>query len=440
VSLVPGDRVRCPRCREAADDDAAWCSRCGAALAGEVLVIEPPNARDAPPVGHPGGSAPSGPRHRRRRRVDRRTVAGGVALAVVAAVVAVVGPWREGEGGTAAGPTSTTARSRGAATSRPSTTTTAIPPVFLTERTGGVRLVLARGGAVDVVDLDANTVSRHEVADLPAQNRQEFFPTAGLARRGDHLVFQGSDATFAVPLDFSRPPRRLAESALFLPSAVEDRVWLISRQGDGTPLAREFDTSGAATSPGAAVPPDWTPHFAVDGGLVLSRGDRFQVWDPASGRARFLSEPGAGIVAAGGSTVAWRFYCEGPFCPIHLTDLRTGRDRAVYVGHFGGAPEGAVFSPDGRTLATFVIERSGDEPRPALALLDVATGTVRLAARGGDYGQLSWSASGAWLFALGFSDGPPGIRAYRADLPTGLPAGLPVELGDRASGFSLLAW
>ena len=163
---VPGDRVRCPRCREAAADDAAWCSRCGAALAGEVLVIEPPNARDAPPVGHPGGSAPSGPRHRRRRRVDRRTVAGGVALAVVAVVVAVVGPWQKGGGGTAAGPTSTTARSRGAATSRPSTTTTAIPPVFLTERTGGVRLVLARGGAVDVVDLDANTVARHEVADL----------------------------------------------------------------------------------------------------------------------------------------------------------------------------------------------------------------------------------------------------------------------------------
>lgn len=344
-------------------------------------------------------------------------------------------PWEGDDPAPAASPT-TTSRPR-STTTVPPTTTTGIPPVFLPERTGGVRLLLARTGAVDVVDIDANTIVSQPVVGLSARvDDGRYFASPTMARRGDHLVFQDREATFAVPLDFSDPPRRLGSSVLFLPSSADDRVWLVSRADDGAPSVREVDLQGRSAAAAVPLLPDWAPRAAVEGGLVLTRGGRFQVWDPATGRTRFASEDGTDPVAASGRLVAWRYYCDGPFCPLHLTDVVTGRDRAVYVETGPSGPGQGAFSPDGRTLAYFVQRTvEGGRLQAAVAFVDVASGRTTFTKSVIDFALLSWSASGRWVFSTG-----PGSASAVVAFRPGLDVGLQIDLGPRRDGFDLVVW
>lgn len=361
----------------------------------------------------------------------------GTAATLVAAALVVAAPWDGAKPAPTASPRTTTTSATAPEPTAPPTTTTSIPPVFLPERTGGVRLLLARRGEVDLVDLDANSLSTHEVEGLSVHAEEGNFSLPPVVvRRRDQLVFQGGDATFAVPLDFSREPRALGPSELFLASAAEDRVWLVSLANDGVPSIREVDLDGRVVTAPVPLPPDWTPRAALDGGILLVRNDRFQVWDPTTGRARVSSEPGVTVVAAGGRRVAWRFYCERPFCPLHFTDALTGQDRAVYEGGGLAGPPNGTFSPDGRTLAVFAQQREGEVGRSAVAFVDVDTGTTTFSRSQTDFGELVWSASGRWVFSVAIGGPSSTLTAYRADLPVGLQ----VDLGRRSGGFTLLAW
>lgn len=424
---MPGYQVRCPRCDRASADDAAWCSSCGAALAGEVLPL------GVAPEGGPAAPEPAAtsPRHRWRAAAVAAAVALGGAVVVAA-------PW-DGEE-PAPSPATTTTSTTASTAGLPSTTTTAIPPVFLPEQTGGVRLLLARAGAVDLVDLDANTITTHPVEGLsPRPDDSRYFASPVVVRRGDHLVFQSGETTSAVPLNFSAPPRPLGPSVLFLASVAEDRVWLVSRAGDGAPSVREVDLGGRPAGAAATLPPDWTPRAAVQGGLVLIRNGRFQVWDPATGQVRFSSEDGVDVLASGGRLVAWRYYCDGPFCPIHLTDVVTGRDTVVYPDAIPSGAGAGAFSPDGRTLA-FSAQLAVPDPRsgtaPAVGFVDVESGRASFASSVADFGLFTWSASGRWVFSAGPGGGPGSVLAFRP----GLDVGLAVDLGPRRGAAEVVAW
>lgn len=444
-------------------EDDPWCSRCGAALTGRALTggfltgglltggllaaepvrdVEPlsPPVTDGPPdpaepqesPATPARPADPSPLPPRRWRPGRNRATAGALTALLLAGALGASRTSGGDGSPATTTTPTTTRPTPTTAAEPEPTTAAIPTVFLTARTGGVRLVLARNGRLSLVDLDASTVEQREVGQL--QERFSQFgpgPSIPLVRRGGHVVFQGEGATWAVPIDRRANPARVGASVLFVPSVVEDRVWLVNRDAAG-PTVRELDVEGRPTSPAYRLPVDWAPQGAVTAGLVLTRRDGFEVWDPASGAVRLAGEQGTNVVAAAGDVVAWQFGCDPVLCPLHLTNVRTGHERVVYAGSNSYLP--GAFSPDGRTLAMFVQQQqSGVGFRSVLALVDVASGGFRTLAADGQGGTLAWSASGRWVFSLPTGEGlSSSVVAYQVDQPLGIPVRLPADVNGLA--------
>jgi hypothetical protein len=134
--------------------------------------------------------------------------------------------------------------------------------------------------------------------------------------------------------------------------------------------------------------------LAVAGG-VLVQSERAQVssvapelglWVPGRRGVRILGRDWGLVDAvtrpeARSSLLAWLpGSCESTAsCPLLLTDTATGRTRAVRSPLPFGFDVGGAFSPDGRQLAVFVQTNPGDvNPAMELALVDVATGTIRL--------------------------------------------------------------
>jgi len=144
-----------------------------------------------------------------------------------------------------------------------------------------------------------------------------------------------------------------------------------------------------------AIPATWKAGWgAVAGGLILmhrGKGTVFGIWHPGS-KVRPLGAANLGVLAytlpeARYSLAAWVPRCAnhhagfGSGCPLVITNTTTGRAMKVpsptRYGFTGGA-----FSPDGSELATFVNIDSPSDPFSAphseLALIDTATGTLRL--------------------------------------------------------------
>lgn len=415
-------RVRCPRCGGAAPEDERWCSGCGGVLTDELLVLEPP----AP------GPAATHRRSRQKRRLGRWTIPATGVLAAALVVGLLVSVSGDDDGAevprAAATPSVPTAPST-------TTTTTGIPVAFLPEPTGGVKLVLAGDGKLNLVDLDASTVVTRDVPGLTGRPSGPQTPGIAVVRRGDRVVYQNGDVVSSLPLDLAGEPQVIGRADFFLPSARENGLWLFSFD-DGA-VVEEVDLQGRRLAAPVRLPGDWYPQAAVDAGIVLTRFDRFQVWDPTTGRVRFESRPGGALVAAGGDRVAWAFTCPPPFCPIHLTDVATGRDGTTGLYGQFGASSGSI-SSDGKMLAVtsyLVSDQSG--PQPGVDLFDIESGTSQSFANAEANQTFSWSDSGWWLFALS-PEGGPSARpmAYRLGGTVGRQVKLPAAA---AGAFAMVA-
>src|SRR5690606_26670900 len=102
-------------------------------------------------------------------------------------------------------------------------------------------------------------------------------------RRGEHFVFYGETATGPAiyALDPAAPTstRLISEAGFFVPSAVEDRIWLaiLDESSPATVRAlqsvREVTVDGQVTVEDVAPPDGRWPIAAVDSGLVF-QGDK----------------------------------------------------------------------------------------------------------------------------------------------------------------------
>ena len=88
-------------------------------------------------------------------------------------------------------------------------------------------------------------------------------------------------------------------------------------------------------------------------------------------------------------------------CLVEITNTASGAVTTVRSPSPGGFAIGGAFSPDGRTLAVFV--NAPSQRSASLALIDQATGAIRVAAAaspvGIDYGWARWLPDGGRLIA-----------------------------------------
>ena len=309
--------------------------------------------------------------------------------------------------------TSTTRRTRPSIVRRPTTST--LPPPISTQPIGA-RLAVVRDGELALVDVDANTWSTVAIPELVAGDGQAGVLTETVARRGDHLVFQAPDATFAVSLSAPGPARRLAESILFLSAVADDEVWVVQPPEGAPASVQRYRTDGTALTEPRPLPVDWTPVGAVEGGLVLRRGSRFQVWDPATRTTALMSEPDVNVLGARGRTVAWHAGCELPICSLHLTDAVTGADRLVFLDDVQIDWGRGSFSPDGRHLLLHAHRVENQSSwRPGLLVVDLGAATARfLELDQPDLagGPITWSADSRWAFLQANRSGSRTVLAF----------------------------
>jgi hypothetical protein len=110
------------------------------------------------------------------------------------------------------------------------------------------------------------------------------------------------------------------------------------------------------------------------------------LWTPATGTIRPFGDSRAVVATYTGpggadSTIAWfpASCATSNNCVLNITDLNTGTTRQVRSPLGFGFDSGGNFSPDGRQFATFAKTNSGGyNPQTRLALIDVATGSLRL--------------------------------------------------------------
>jgi hypothetical protein len=268
----------------------------------------------------------------------------------------------------------------------------------------GTRLFLAGDGEMWVVDVDTGSVRHLDMPELSPGDAPH-----RIVRRDDRLVAWGYQ-TLVLDPDFGSPPSVLApDSLIFIPSALEDRVWVGIPDQEGPETAclqavREMSVDGEVTVPDTRPPGCRWPVAAVEEGLVFQMSDdTLEIWDPRSGAVvRRLS--GVFPLAWQGHRMAW---CDAQCVEAHITDLSSGVDRVIPlppgIFHFQGY-EG-VFSPDGSVLALVGLT-AGDFTRAdgQLVLVDVETGDAR-AIQGTvvkpPYNFVDWSASGGSVFITG---------------------------------------
>lgn len=129
--------------------------------------------------------------------------------------------------------------------------------------------------------------------------------------RNGQLVLAGGTNVVTVPVNLQGAPRTIANASYFLPSADNDRLWIVRyiRNGStgtatGTEI-QEFDLSGTAVTAPTTLAPNDIPEGATSNGLAVEVSDTLEFW-AASGRLvpLFGSTPSM-FVASNGSSVAW---------------------------------------------------------------------------------------------------------------------------------------
>lgn len=277
----------------------------------------------------------------------------------------------------------------------------------------GTLVVLTSENRLTTIDVASGRRETRRVRSLP--------PCSGdLFVTGGHIVFSavvdGVTTAYSIPLALDRRPTRLGTAHVFMPSAIDGRVWLAGTDCRRSEMVgvREVSVDGEVTfESDRRVPGNWAS-AAVPDGLVVSSERELFVWDPRTGRRRALGlEMGFG---AHGSLVAGcpeDSGCRG----LAVVDTASGRLTAVR----GRLDPAATFSPDGSLLAA-PIQRGR---RWSVALVDAATGASRVVPASGArnwYPDLAWSAEG-WLFIRAGAR----VKAYRpgAERAVRLPIRLP---------------
>ncbi|MBA2724981.1 MAG: hypothetical protein H0U53_03230, partial [Actinobacteria bacterium] len=227
------------------------------------------------------------------------------------------------------------------------------PPQPLDVATGS-HVYLSNGFELTVVDVDAATVTVHKFSELAPGD-----PPYRLVRRGDQLVFYGETETgpalYTVDLVDPGIPELLHDDAwFFVPSAVEDRVWVADLdesshyQAQTLDAVREITLEGVVTM--EAVPPPNSPWLvaAVDRGLVFQGDGTLEIWDPRTQEfVETLSAPS--LLATWRNRIVVCDRCD----ELTLIDLDAEAQRTVDLP-FGVAlvdGNGGAFSPNGRLVA-----------------------------------------------------------------------------------------
>jgi hypothetical protein len=284
-----------------------------------------------------------------------------------------------------------------------------------------------------VVDVDAGSATVHDLPELAPGD-----PLYRLVWRSDKLVFYGQ--TDVGPAVFTLDPASPTSPALidddawfFIPSAVEDRVWVAGLDPSSPETVRALETvrevtvDGVVTTPHVAPPDGRWPVAAVDDGLVFQGDDMLEIWDPET--QEFVDTlPGPFPVAVWGNRIVTCGACD----QLDLIDLDADTTRTVEVpvGVASVDGYGGAFSPDGRYVVVAGRLTGGPltaETRVVPVLIDFESGTASVVpgipTSLDDYPQVAWSASGDWVFysvgALAPETGqlyayrPGGDTAYR---------------------------
>lgn len=283
----------------------------------------------------------------------------------------------------------------------------------------GARLFLAGDGELWVVDVATETARRFEMPELSPGDAPH-----RIARRDGELVAWGYHTLLLDPSHVTAPSVLASDSLIFLPSAVEDRVWIGIPDQDNTETAclqavREVTVEGDVTVSDTRPPGCRWPVAAVIEGLVFqSRDDTLEVWDPTSGEV-IRTLPGVFPLAWQGHRLAW---CDSRCEEAHISDFSSGADHVIPlpdgVFHFQGY-EGA-FSPDGSRLALVGLTAGNfTDADGQLVLVDVQTGeadAIEGTVVQPPYNFVDWAASGESVFITG------GERSEQRKLVEYLPA------------------
>lgn len=373
-----------------------------------------------------------------RRHSDRRL---GVLLAVVSViVVAFVIVWATGGDDPVAAPTTTVDLSE-TSTTQPSAEFDE-PPVL--ERETGSRVYFTTDNRLTEVDVDAASVVVHRVPELAPGD-----PPVRLVRRGETLAFYGQTDTgpAVYRLDPAAPksPVLIDEASFFVPSGVEDRIWLVMLDESSTSRlqssVREVAVGGQVTVDDVAPPDGRWPVAAVDSGLVLQGDETLEVWDPAIQEV-VKTLPGPFPVASWQNRMVTCSRCD----QLELFDLDEGTHRTIElppevesVDGYGGA-----FSPDGSYMAVPGVLTAGQpstqDTGVGVVLVDFETGIASLVPGMSHpldgYPQVAWSPDGEWLFySVGGLRAETGrLVAYHPGDPTAYR--VPVTLDGQYYGMS----
>ncbi|MCI0426276.1 MAG: hypothetical protein L0Z47_10615 [Actinobacteria bacterium] len=295
----------------------------------------------------------------------------------------------------------------------------------LLDQATGSRVYLSTDTQLTVVDVDAGSAMVHDLPELAPGD-----PFYRLVWRDDKLVFYGQ--TDVGPAVFTLDPATPSSPALidddawfFIPSAVEDRVWVAGLDPSSPETVRALETLREVTVDGVVTtsqvsPPDgrW-PVVALDDGLVFQVDQVLEVWDPTT--QQFVETlPGPFPVAAWGNRIVACWQCD----QLDLVDLDAGTTRTIEVPVGVAAVDGygGAFSPDGRYVAVAGRLTRGPlaaESRVVLVLIDFESGTASVVpgipSNLDDYPQVAWSTNGDWLFFSvgGLETGTGQLYAYQ---------------------------
>jgi len=267
----------------------------------------------------------------------------------------------------------------------------------------GDRLVLAGDGELWVVDVDTASARHFEMPELSPGDAPH-----RIVRRDGKLVAWGYRTLLLDPDVDLRSSVLARDSLIFLPSAVEDRVWVGIPDQNNPETAclqavREMTVDGEVTVPDTSPPGCRWPLAAVVEGLVFQTGDTLEVWDPTT-RDVVRTLPGTFPLAWQGHRLAW---CDDRCDEAHITDFSSGADRVVPMpeGVFELQAYEGAFSPDGTGLALVgLTDKDFDQANGQLVLVDVETGEAEAIAGATVppvYHFIDWSPSGESVFITG---------------------------------------
>jgi hypothetical protein len=364
-----------------------------------------------------------------RRRQRRRYLATGlVALMGVAAVWIGLA-----SGGGSGHPSRPVPRRPTAAVSRPAGGVLPGP----IPRSVDATLLTWPDGYVDDLSSGQLSANQQVLQDISAGDYQ---PLAMVV--GSYLVYVGNGTT-AVGDDLAGPPRVLASTPFFAPSATPGRLWLESGKGSVLTVRAEAVTGGPP-GPAITLPPDTALIAGTDGGLLLwshSGREPVELWRPGSRRRplpysaswAFGFDTSARLVAYGTGCTGRATAPDAAYEPnagysacqmLRVFNVLTGRVSSwpAPPGSTGWVPNEFslvhAIAPGNSFIAAEAAVPSADTDRGRLYVLRLAGPRAGMVAVPGSAGfvltRTAWSVHGGWLFYQG-----PGSHLWAYQVTTG---------------------